>query len=71
MPPLTNRVISITKNTALGSVVALNEILNNAQGASSDAGNPTPLMMAALAYLIVFLPLVVGSRWVERRWRRR
>ena len=70
VPPLTNRVISITKNTALGSVVALNEILNNAQGASSHAGNPTPLMMAALAYLIVFLPLVAGSRWIERRWRR-
>jgi polar amino acid transport system permease protein len=71
VPPLTNRVISITKNTALGSVVALNEILNNAQGASSHAGNPTPLMMAALAYLVVFLPLVVFSRWLEQRWQRR
>ncbi|MNW09535.1 hypothetical protein D3C71_2065540 [compost metagenome] len=71
MPPLTNRVISITKNTALGSVVALNEILNNAQGASSYAGNPTPLMMAAFAYLVVFLPLVVFSRWIEQRWQRR
>ena len=68
VPPLTNRVISITKNTALGSVVALNEILNNAQGASSLAGNPTPLMMGALAYLVVFVPLVVFSRWLERRW---
>jgi polar amino acid transport system permease protein len=70
VPPLTNRVISITKSTALGSVVALNEILNNAQGASSYAGNPTPLMMAAVAYLIVFLPLVVFSRWLEQRWKR-
>ncbi|MDM0077249.1 amino acid ABC transporter permease [Variovorax sp. J2P1-59] len=71
VPPLTNRVISITKNTALGSVVALNEILNNAQGASSYAGNPTPLMMGALAYLVVFVPLVVFSRWLEQRWQRR
>lgn len=71
VPPLTNRVISITKNTALGSVVALNEILNNAQGASSYAGNPTPLMMGALAYLVVFVPLVVFSRWLELRWQRR
>lgn len=71
LPPLTNRVISITKNTALGSVVALNEILNNAQGASSYAGNPTPLMMAAGAYLIVFLPLVVLSRWLEQHWQQR
>lgn len=71
VPPLTNRVISITKNTALGSVVALNEILNNAQGASSYAGNPTPLMMAAGAYLIVFLPLVIFSRWLEQHWQQR
>jgi len=71
VPPLTNRIISITKNTALGSVVALNEILNNAQGASSHAGNPTPLMMAAFAYLVVFLPLVVFSRWLEQHWQRR
>lgn len=71
LPPLTNRVISITKNTALGSVVALNEILNNAQGASSHAGNPTPLMMAAGAYLVVFLPLVVFSRWLEQHWQQR
>lgn len=70
VPPLTNRIIAITKNTALGSVVALNEVLNTAQGATSHAGNPTPLMMASIAYLIVFLPLVVGSRTIEKRWRR-
>lgn len=69
VPPLTNRVISITKNTALGSVVALNEILNNAQGASGYAGNPTPLMMGAFAYLVVFLPVVVFARWLEQRWQ--
>jgi len=71
VPPLTNRVISITKNTALGSVVALNEILNQAQAASSTSGNPTPLTLGALAYLLVFLPVVVLARWMERRWKGR
>jgi polar amino acid transport system permease protein len=69
VPPLTNRVISVTKNTALGSVVALSEILNNAQSASSNAGNPTPLMLGAAAYLVIFLPVVAFSRWLETRWR--
>lgn len=69
VPALTNRVISITKNTALGSVVALNEVLNNAQSASSNAGNPTPLTLGAAAYLIIFLPVVLGARWLETRWR--
>ncbi len=68
IPTLTNRIISITKNTALGSVVSLNEILNNAQGASSYSGNPTPLMMAAIAYVAIFLPFVIFSRWLEQRW---
>ncbi|MFC4273841.1 amino acid ABC transporter permease [Achromobacter aloeverae] len=68
VPTLTNRVISITKNTALGSVVALNEMLNVAQGASSLSGNPTPLMMAAFVYVIIFLPFVALSRWLEKHW---
>ena len=71
VPPLTNRVLSITKNTALGSVVALNEILNAAQSASSNAGNPTPLTVGALLYVALFLPLVIGSRWFEGWWARR
>lgn len=71
VPPLTNRVISITKNTALGSVVALSEILSQAQAASSTSGNPTPLTMGALAYLLVFVPVVALARWIERRWKAR
>lgn len=72
IPPLTNRVISITKGTALGSVVALHEILNVSSSASSEAGNPTPLTLGALAYLILFIPFVWFGRRVERRfaWKR-
>lgn len=69
VPPLTNRIISVTKNTALGSVVALSEILNVAQSASSNAGNPTPLMLGAGAYLLIFIPIVLFARWLETRWR--
>ncbi|WP_407309479.1 amino acid ABC transporter permease [Pseudomonas sp. nanlin1] len=71
LPSLTNRVIGVAKNTALGSVVALSEILNNAQSASSNAGNPTPLVLGALAYLAIFIPVVLFSRWLETRlaWR--
>ncbi len=69
VPPLTNRVISVTKNTALGSVVALSEILNVSQSASSNAGNPTPLVLGAAAYLVLFLPVVVFARWLETRWQ--
>jgi len=72
VPPLTNRTIAITKGTALGSVVALHEVLNVSSAASSEAGNATPLVMGALAYLILFIPFVVLGRWVETRftWKR-
>lgn len=66
--PLTNRVIAITKGTAYGSVAGLNEILNQATSATSFAGNPTPLMLGALGYLVIFLPVVIAGRYIERRY---
>ncbi len=70
--PLTNRTIAITKNTALGMVIGVGELLNQATTAQSFAGNATPLMMATLAYLILFVPVVYAGRWIETRfaWRR-
>ena len=72
IPSLTNRTIAITKMTAIASVVAVEEILANAATAQAYSANTTPITMAAFAYLAIFVPLVVFSRWVERRfaWRR-
>lgn len=70
--PLTNRTIAITKNTALGTVIGVGEILNQASTAQSFSGSATPLMMGAIAYVLLFIPVVVVGRWVETRfaWRR-
>jgi polar amino acid transport system permease protein len=72
IPPLTNRTIAITKGTALGAVVAVGEILNQAQTGLTFSYNASPLTMGAIAYLILFFPVVVLGRWVETRfaWRR-
>ncbi|HEV8677002.1 MAG TPA: amino acid ABC transporter permease [Methylomirabilota bacterium] len=67
LPPLTNWTIAITKGTALGSAVAVQEIISQAQSAQSTAANPSPLTLGAFLYLAIFAPLVAGSRWVERR----
>ena len=67
--PLTNRVIAITKSTALGSVVGLSEVLSNSQSAMSNSGNATPLMMGAIGCLIIFIPVVLLGRWTETRFR--
>lgn len=67
--PLTNRVIAITKSTALGSVVGLSEVLNNSQSAMSNSGNATPLMLGAIGCLLIFIPVVLLGRWTETRFR--
>ena len=65
VPPLTNRTIAITKNTALGTVIGVGEILNQATAAQSFTGNATPLMMGAIAYIVLFVP-VVAARPLDR-----
>ena len=65
VPLLTNRAIAITKGTALGTAVSLPELLGRAQSAMAIAANPSPLTLAAALYLVLFLPLVVASRWLE------
>ena len=72
VPPITNRTIAITKNTALGMVIGVGEILNQATTAQSFSGNATPLMMGAIAYVVLFIPVVVLGRFLETRftWRR-
>jgi polar amino acid transport system permease protein len=72
LPPLTNRTIAITKNTALGTVIGVPEILNQATTAESFSLNATPLMMGAIAYLVLFVPVVIAARYIETRfaWRR-
>ena len=68
VPPLTNRTIAITKNTALGTVIGVPEILNQATTAQSFSGSATPLMLGAIAYVLLFTPVVLGGRWIERRF---
>jgi polar amino acid transport system permease protein len=67
--PLTNRVIAITKSTALGSVVGLSEVLNNSQSAMSNSGNATPLILGAIGCLLIFIPVVLLGSWTDTRFR--
>ncbi|WP_043829501.1 amino acid ABC transporter permease [Muricoccus aerilatus] len=67
VPPLTNRTIAITKGTALASVVGVAEILGSAQSAMAFSGNPSPLTLGAIAYALLFMPVVGIGRWIERR----
>ncbi|WP_027349790.1 amino acid ABC transporter permease [Halotalea alkalilenta] len=67
IPPLTGRLIAVTKNTALASAIAVPELLGTAITVQSSAANTTPLMMAAIGYLIMIYPLVFASKLLEHR----
>jgi polar amino acid transport system permease protein len=67
VPPLTNRAIAITKNTALGTAIGMPELLNEAQTAQSFSGNATPLILAAVGYLIIFMPVMALAARLEKR----
>ncbi|QDL94487.1 amino acid ABC transporter permease (plasmid) [Paroceanicella profunda] len=66
-PLVTNRIIAVTKGSALGVAVSLDDTLGAAQSYMSITANPSPLMLAAALYLVFFIPLVALSRLIERR----
>lgn len=68
LPPLVNRTIAITKNTALGTVIGVPELLNQATTQVSFLSNATPLTLAAIGYLIIFVPVVLFGSWLEARF---
>ena len=39
-----------------------------AQTAQSFSGNATPLLLGALAYIVLFVPVVALGRWLETRF---
>jgi polar amino acid transport system permease protein len=69
VPPLTSNCINVLKDTALASVVAMPDLLKQATQAQALAANPTPLIGAAVLYLILLLPLVRMVGFVEARHR--
>jgi polar amino acid transport system permease protein len=68
LPPLVNRTIAITKNTALGTVIGVPELLNQATTAVSFLSNATPLTLAAIGYLVIFVPVMLFGSWLEARF---
>jgi polar amino acid transport system permease protein len=68
IPPLTSNSINVMKDTALASVVAMPDLLKQATQAQALAANPTPLIVAAVIYLILLLPLVRMVGLLEQRF---
>lgn len=70
VPPMTSNAINVMKDTALASVVAMPDLLKQANQAQALAANPTPLIVAAVIYLMILLPLVRLVAALEGHWAR-
>jgi polar amino acid transport system permease protein len=70
VPPLTSNCINVLKDTALASVVAMPDLLKQATQAQALAANPTPLIGAAVLYLLILLPMVRLVSYFETRHRK-
>jgi polar amino acid transport system permease protein len=71
IPPITSNAINVMKDTALASVVAMPDLLKQATQAQALAANPTPLIGAAVIYLVLLLPFVRLVGFAETRLARR
>jgi polar amino acid transport system permease protein len=72
LPPLTNELVLLLKDTALvalvlGSTAATVDIYKFARNEVAETFNGTPLVVAAFVYLLITLPLTYLARWLERR----
>jgi polar amino acid transport system permease protein len=67
VPPQTSNCVSIFKDTALASVVAMPDLLKQATDAQAMMANPTPLIGAAIIYLALLWPMVRLVSHLEER----
>jgi polar amino acid transport system permease protein len=67
IPPITSNAINVMKDTALASVVAMPDLLKQATQAQALAANPTPLISAAVIYVLILLPFVRLVAVFEKR----
>lgn len=67
IPPTINEAITLVKDTALVSVIALSEILRNASEIVTREFSITPYVIAAVIYLLITSLIVYGGRKLEQR----
>lgn len=69
IPPTTSNCVYMFKDTSLASTVALPELLKEGQNAQGFYANPSPLIMAALIYIILLWPMVRLVSVLEKRFK--
>ena len=67
IPPLSNEFIALLKDTALVSVIGLGEMMLRSRELMGRYASVTPLVGAAIFYLMVTIPLMRVVQYTEKR----
>ena len=74
LPPLTNELVLLLKDTSLlfvlGTTEDTIELAKFGRDAVASTFNGTPLVAVAMVYLIITIPLTHAVGWLERRQKR-
>jgi polar amino acid transport system permease protein len=74
IPPLTNELVLLFKDSSLalylGVTLQQRELSKFAKDAASTQGNSTPIIVAAVCYLVLIIPLSYLARRLEARQKR-
>ena len=70
LPPLAGQFVSLIKDSSLLSIIGLNELTQNAKNvASYTFSNFESYFLLAAGYLLLTLPIALGTRWLEKKVR--
>ena len=68
LPPITNMLIGLTKDTSLISVIGVAELFNTAQNVGAGTFRQIEvLLLVSLFYLVINLPLALNAERLNRR----
>ncbi len=68
IPPVTNEVITLVKDTALATAIAVPELIKAAKDAANRDVNTTGYVIAAAIYLVLTFALTMVSRALEKKY---
>ena len=69
LPPMTNDLVALFKDTSLVSVIAVSELMKQYQTMATDHLQYVEIgLVTMFLYLLMSVPLAELSRYLERRW---
>ena len=67
VPPISNEIITLVKDTSLAFTLSVAEMFSIAKGLAASQTNMIPFVAAGLFYYIFNLVVAVGMEWVEKK----